>query len=304
MAAFSWLRKGLNVVYLKLAPSQKVAFYLQYAKLFRKNYIRGSDGIWKVNFLNKRIRMPLSSENFWLDWDAALSLVGHDAEIKQTYEALIGSSEKPELFIDIGANYGTHSLLFLVNGIKTITFEPNSSCHGYFKKICELNHVIPTLEPVCLGDRKGQVKLSYPERETWLGSTNAEVIQRLSRSEALLTEKVEQRMVDDYMQIIGRKRALIKIDTEGNELCVLRGAIKTLQECEPMIIFECWNENERAKLFDFFDSQNYSICHLPWVPTNKVEPLTRERFAASARTNFMAIPASKQPAGQKCLAPS
>ncbi|CAA9891487.1 conserved hypothetical protein [Candidatus Methylobacter favarea] len=77
--------------------------------------------------------MPLTSERFWLDWDTAVSITGHDIEIKQTYEALIGSSEPPELFIDIGANYGTHSLLFLVHQIKTITFEPNASCHDFFQ---------------------------------------------------------------------------------------------------------------------------------------------------------------------------
>jgi FkbM family methyltransferase len=294
MAVFSWSRWVLNAVYLKLTPSQRAFFYQKFAKLFREGRLRGSDGSWKV-FVGNRCRlMPLTAENFWQEWDCALTILGHDLEIKQTYEALIASPEKPELFVDIGANYGTHSLLFLFNDIKTITFEPNSSCHNYFRRTSQLNHVTPQLEPVALGDRAGRVKLSYPKRDTWFGSTNNEDINKLGQFQDLVTEQVEQKTLDDYFPTIGRKRTLIKIDTEGNELSVLRGAIKTLQECRPMIIFECWEDNGQTKLFynlfDFFNSQNYSIYHLPWNPTEKAEALTASQFADGSTSNFIAIP--------------
>ncbi len=293
IAAFSWSRWVLNAVYLKLTPSQRARFHREFAKIFRNNYIRGSDGKWKVVFANKSILMPLTSEKFWLEWDSAVSIVGHDIEVKQTYEALVASSSgKPELFIDIGANYGTHSLLFLIHDITTMTFEPNTSCHDYFCKICKLNHVTPKLEPVALGDREGHVELSYPKRDTWLGSTNTEVINKLSLSQELVTEKVEQKTIDGYFPKIGNNRTLIKIDTEGNELSVLRGAMKTLQECKPLIIFECRGDNERIVIFDFFNSQNYSIYHLPWNPTYKAARLTSNQFLASSSTNFIAVPVS------------
>src|SRR5437667_2890756 len=119
IAASSWSRRVLNDVYLVLTPSQRALFYKSFAKLFRNNRTQGRDGTWKVAFASKNILMPLTSETFWLDWDTAVSIVGHDIEVKQTYESLIGlSSMKPDLFIDIGANYGTHSVLFLVHGIR------------------------------------------------------------------------------------------------------------------------------------------------------------------------------------------
>jgi FkbM family methyltransferase len=292
IAAFSWTRWWLNAIYLKLTPYQRSLFYQEFAKIFRNSYIRGSDGIWKVFFVNKKILMPLTAENFYLEWDSAISIVGHDLEVKQTYESLIGSSEKPELFIDIGASYGTHSLLFLVNDIKTITFEPNTSCHNYFKKICKLNNVTSILEPVALGDRVGYVELSYPKHDTWLGSTNAEVINNLSLSHELVTKKVKQKMIDNYFSKVSNNRTLIKIDTEGNELSVLRGAIITLQENKPMIIFECFGDSGRAGIFDYFNSQNYSIYYLPWSPTYKADSLTFDQFIVSSSTNFIAVPIS------------
>lgn len=294
IAAFSWSRRALNAVYLNLTLPQRSFFHRAFAKIFRNKNFQGSDGSWKVIFANKSIMMPLASESFWLDWDSALSIVGDDIEIKQTYEAIIGlSSKKPELFIDIGANYGTHSVLFLVHGIKTITFERNSSCHDYFVKTCNLNNVTPKLERVALGASEGNVVLAYPKRDTWLGSTKTEVIDILSQSQELVIEKVAQKTIDNYFPEIEHNRTLIKIDTEGNELSVLQGAIKTLQEVQPMIIFECRSDNERTMIFDFFSSQNYSIYNLPWNSEHKAESLTSEQFMASLSTNFIAVPISK-----------
>lgn len=293
IAGFSWSRWALNAVYLKLTPSQRARFHHQFAKIFRNTYIRGSGGNWKVVFSNKKILMPLNSENFWLEWDIAVSIVGHDIEVVQTYEALVGSrSEKPDLFLDIGANFGMHSLLFLVHDIETVTFEPNSSCHEYFRRLCKLNHVTPRLEPVALGDRQGYVELSYPERHTWLGSTNADVVRALRLSQKLVSETVEQKTIDDCFPSIGSNRTLIKLDTEGSELSVLRGAVRTLEECKPLVIFECCGDHERTEIFDVFDSRDYSIHGLPWSPAYRDEALTFGRFMKSSSTNFIAVPLS------------
>jgi FkbM family methyltransferase len=60
---------------------------------------------------------------------------------------------------------------------------------------------------------------------------------------------------------------LIKIDVEGLELSVLRGATETIKRCRPAIIFECGPEYalrdqgiSRRELFDFLTRDlNYSI---------------------------------------------
>lgn len=294
IAASSWSRRVLNAVYLGLTPSQRALFHELFAKIFRNNHIQGRDGTWKVAFASKNILMPLTSETFWLDWDTAVSIVGHDIEVKQTYESLIGlSSMKPDLFIDIGANYGTHSVLFLVHGIKTITFEPNSSCRDYFSKICGLNHVTPILESVALGACNGHVELKYPKHDTWLGSTNVEIANKLDLSSELKVEKVSQKTLDDYFSQIEHNRTLIKIDTEGNELAVLEGATRTLKEVQPTIIFESNIGTERAKLFDFLGSRNYLVHRLPWSPKFKAESVSFDQFRASLETNFIAVPISK-----------
>lgn len=291
IVAFPITRALLNSIYLKLNPSQRSRFYQGFAKIFRHGSTYSSNGTWKSVFRGKNILMPLRSEQFWLDWDLAVSIVGHDIEVKETYDALFNSSESPELFIDIGANYGTHSLLFLTQNVKTITFEPNRSCHDYFKNACQLNGVTPHLEQVALGENQSFVELSYPENETWLGSTNPEIIKDLASTQKLVKEKVEQKMLDDYFDQIENRKSLIKIDTEGNELAVLRGAVKTIQTSKPNIIFESEDSHDRLQLFNFFAVHNYKIYHLPWKPTEAIQPLASHQFIASLSTNFLAIPA-------------
>jgi FkbM family methyltransferase len=290
VVAVSWSRSLLNALYIRLTPYQRSIFHREFSKIFRHSSIRGSNGNWEVKFANKIIRIPLNPEQYWLDWDTALSVVGQDLEVRETYEALIVSSEKPDLFIDIGTNYGTHSLLFLVHQIKTISFEPNPSCHDYFRRLCEANQVTPNLEPVALGERRGWVTLSYPRGDTWLGSTNTEVTKKLALTQELVTENVEQKILDDYISRIGHSRTLVKIDTEGHEIPVLQGAARILQEIKPYIIFECWNDMQRTDIFKFFDYSNYQICQLPWIPANKVQPLTLDQFLAGSSVNFIAIP--------------
>jgi FkbM family methyltransferase len=236
--------------------------------------------------------MPLTSGHFWQEWDTAVSITGHDLEVKETYSALIDSTEKPNLFIDIGANYGTHSLLFNMQNFMTMTFEPNSSCHDYYSRVCSLNGVTANIEPIALGETAGYMELSYPERDTWLGSTDTAVVEELASSHQLVTEKVEQKRLDDYFSQIEGHKVLIKIDTEGNELAVLKGSLKILQAIKPKIIFESLAGSDRNILFTFLASQNYKIYQLPWNPKVKTEPLNPNQFVENSLNNFIAVPMS------------
>ncbi|MDX2255039.1 MAG: FkbM family methyltransferase [Pseudanabaenaceae cyanobacterium bins.39] len=287
---FCWSRKILNSLYLRLTPYQRSVFHGLFAKIFRDKSYQVRNGVWKIEFQGKTIALPLDSEQIWLKWDSAVSIVGHDINVKETYRYLLNLPNKPDLFIDIGANYGTHSLLFLVHGINTLTFEPNSSCHIFFKNLCELNGVQPNLQPIALGETDSHVELSYPIHDTWLGSTDKEVINKLATSHELVTERVVQKKLDDYMGHLVNKDTLIKIDTEGNELFVLRGSTKILQHVKPKVIFESWNADDRIALFEFFNLHSYQIYSLPMTSSNAEQVLDYDQFVNSTSDNFIAIP--------------
>ena len=145
-------RRFLNRCYLRLSHRYRWHFWRLFSDVFRDARARQRAGFWKVSFAGAVIDMPLTMATFGLDWVNAVSITGHDIDVKETYEAiLLSPDDRPDLFIDVGGNFGTHSLLFLIQGIRTITFEPNRACHPYFLEVCRLNKLQPALESVALG---------------------------------------------------------------------------------------------------------------------------------------------------------
>jgi len=281
-------RRTLNSIYLRLTPAQRVEVHKNLAKIFRDVQVHAESGMWNVSFAGKALRIPISTEGIWLDWDTAVSIVGHDLEVKQTYEYLIGTSP-PDVFVDIGANYGTHSLLFLAHGIRTLSFEPIRSCHEVFFRLCAANQVSPSLVPKALGNAHGELEICFPERDTWLGTTVREVSTELGTRSPLVRATVEVECLDDYQdQFADTASMLIKIDTEGAELAVLQGSVNVLERNRPTIIFESTRVSERNGLHDFLNDHGYDVTTLPWSG-GRVVPLTRSAFADAEDTNFLAL---------------
>ncbi len=285
----------INRSYHSLTPSERSKFHWRYAKIFRDfEPTRFKAGMWTVKFLRKQIKLPLRPDMMWLDWDTAISIVGHDMEIKETYANLIFSPQKPDLFIDIGANYGTHSLLFLAHGITTVSFEPNPVCLKYHKVACDLNALVPRWEPVAVGAKQGSAELLFPERDTWLGSISPETKDSIKSIGSVCVENVNVVTLDDYLanslSLRDKRNILIKIDVEGGEFDVLSGGRKTIETKAPKIIFESNDPGKRTQLAKFMDEVNYAISLLPWQADQAPQVLQADEFTANHMTNFLAMP--------------
>jgi FkbM family methyltransferase len=195
---------------------------------------------------------------------------------------------RPELFIDVGGNYGTHSLLFLASAVETITVEPNPECREYFMRLCGANGLVPKIEPYAAGASAGEVSLAFPEGETWLGSVNAAVSDSFLPSSKVVTLRVPQRPLDDLKDRVRGRRTLIKIDAEGSELAILLGADSILRDFSPMVIFESWQDETRAAIFDELYSRGYEIRALPFDPALEGSAPPPSQVAMTAATNFIA----------------
>jgi FkbM family methyltransferase len=283
-------RTVLNQYYGSLGDEAKSRFHARYSKIFWDQGVRLAAGEWSIRFVDQKIRIPLRPSWSWLDWDYAVSIIGHDIEIKQTYEALLASDQRPALFLDVGANYGTHSILFLSVGIPVIAFEPNPSCFSQFQTVCELNGLTGRWEQVAIGNNAGQIELVYPEKETWLGSVSSDAVATLKKSDGMITKQVPLKTLDDYLSDAPRDKVLIKIDVEGFEREVIEGASQLLQHCNPKIIFESNETKLRPDLFRQLANQRYSVHPLPWQPSAASRVLGVDEFLTSTSTNFIAIP--------------
>src|SRR5262245_49246131 len=175
-------RDAFNKIYA-LFPATHPFLHSRYTKLPTTPRCSSADGLWQLWFAGKRIVVPLRRESFWLDWGHALGVLGHDAEIKRTYEMLL-FSDRPDLFVDIGANYGIHSMLIAAAGVSVLAFEPNPHClNDYTRAIMSLNGITSLQwESIALGNSNGMVELSFPERETWLGSIMPAVSSQIAQT--------------------------------------------------------------------------------------------------------------------------
>jgi len=295
--SLSIARMALNFLYNKLSIKSKVYFHpLSRAYRVYQKPFPSADKVLSISFGSARIKIPLSRDSIWLDWDTALSIAAHDWEIKQTYANLL-KSRPPKLFVDIGANYGTHSLLHLCNNIPVLSFEPNPECVDKFLKICKFNNVHPRVVQKGLSQTSGYATLSYSARDTWLGKVDTTAASSASPRDSihksysdLKRETISISKLDNYSSEMPDSSILIKIDTEGSELDVLLGGKILIKAKKPLIIFE---ENgsveDRSKIYDFFKEIDYSVGDLPFNPSQAPE-MSKEKFVRSTQTNFIAVP--------------
>lgn len=290
IAARREVRPLVNWYYGLLSSEGRARFHLRYAKIFREREGTGVDSEWHVRFCGHQIRMPLRSGSMWLDWDSAISIVGHDIDVKEVYASLIASEEPPDIFIDIGANYGTHSILFLAAGIPIMAFEPNPTCYSYFSTVSEMNGLSGHWEQVAIGDTTGEIDLIFPEKETWLGSVASDVTSTLKHSRAVQIRRVPIRKIDDCLRGLLSRNVLMKIDVEGYEHEVLRGAAQFIAEHKPKVVFESNDVPKRRSLLELMDDFDYDILLPSSFPLHRSQALSIEAFAACRATNFIAIP--------------
>jgi FkbM family methyltransferase len=260
----------------------------RFSKIFRGYNGTFQEGKWRTEFYGKTILVPLRPQFAALDWDAALCVLGQDPELKQTYASLIQLASPPRLVLDIGANYGTHSIVFLINNIPVVPFEPNPACHTFFRLLCEVNDVHAPIVPLAMGSGEGSVDLWYPEGLEWLGTTDVDVKERLRGS--LAKTSVRQTTLDGYVRSYGLSPDVLKIDTEGTEIQVLHGAAETLATFRPIVLFESWQASDRETLLSFFDQQNYLFAALPLFGSTPPRVLTAQQFRHDKATNFAGLP--------------
>lgn len=282
-------RAALNKWYNGMSTGEKSLFHRLYGRLFQNTTADIREGEWDAEFAGKIIKMPLRNSNLWLDWDLALAITGHDSEVKETYANLVRQGKLKVVF-DLGANYGTHSLLFLVHGFKTVSFEPIPGLKKDFDYLCKLNHVTGQMENVAVGDKSGTTTLTIPVNETWNSVISVNDNSVVTGNSAFEKIQVPFITIDEYVAQTGLQPGFMKIDTEGYEINVLKGALHTIKEMRPLIIFETNKFQERKILWDFFTEVNYVIQELPYHPEQRLKKFSFELFSKKGSTNYIAVP--------------
>lgn len=174
--------------------------------------------------------------------DFAIYLLGmFERSTVKTYEKLLSPGDTA---LDIGANIGAHTLpLARAVGAqgRVIAFEPTTYAYRKLVRNVSLN---PALEPRI---RTEQVMLSEQNHSSpcpalyssWNLSNTKTSRHPKHLGQMMETTGAAGVRLDDYVIRSGLRRIdFIKIDVDGNECAVLRGAQQTLRNHRPKILME------------------------------------------------------------------
>jgi FkbM family methyltransferase len=151
---------------------------------------------------------------------------------------LLAYLQAGDTFVDVGANIGLYSLLATsVPGVRSAAFEPSRLARDRLVENVELNDLSSAIdvEPTAIGESEGTVQLTrdlYAMNRVLTSGLSAVVGE-------YATVDVPMTTLDAWFtRWPDRRPSLVKVDVEGHEPEVLRGARRLLTEERPVLILE------------------------------------------------------------------
>ena len=183
-----------------------------------------------------------------------------DADMVNEMKSFISLTKEKKCFLDIGAHYGIFSLVFSSNlNTKAFALDPSpSAC-----RMLEHNrNLIPKwcIESfqLAFGDSEGKLQLQSDVYDHFtMTKSNLSVIDNLI--------EVDVTTIDSFIATKNIRPDVIKIDTEGFELNILKGGMEFLSNHNPMIFLEVHPallkqlDHSVEELITFLFQLNYKI---------------------------------------------
>ncbi len=158
--------------------------------------------------------------------------------------------------VDVGANVGLYADLFSKRARSVVAFEPHPRCAAHLRKLA-----LPRCEVIeaAVSDMPGRLTLRVPI----VGGGEAAALGSIDRANDFggadaVAHEVEVTTLDAALEGRGSV-GFIKIDGEGHELAVVRGAEAIIGRDRPVFLIEMEARHgaDIAAMFDFFAVRNY-----------------------------------------------
>ncbi len=205
-------------------------------------------------------------------------------------------------FLDAGVNFGQTLLkIKAVNpSIGYLGFEPSGLCSYYASHLIKVNNFRNSRVIRCALSNSMGVLTLHSQSD---GDTRATILDNIiSKEEDAFQELVPVVTLDSLIPVISAQgeNFILKVDVEGAELLVFKGAEQFINEYRPIVVFEnlpsnksADKSNEQQELSIFFINKNYHLFLMDekkWK-LEKLESIANE--ADFSETNYIAIPDEK-----------
>jgi FkbM family methyltransferase len=204
-------------------------------------------------------RKYLHSAN-WVNRDDVLEILWLESHLREN-----------DIALDVGAHCGIYSVLMAARAAKVIAFEPDPYARAMLARNVELNSKsgVIAVEAFACSDREGEAVLFSRG-----GNSNSSFARSAVAKPSLPLEKISVSTItlDSYLALHGLSPNCVKIDTEGAEIRILKGASRLLAS-DALILCElhpyAWAEfaNSLAELESLVEEAGREIRYLD--PTRK-----------------------------------
>ncbi|MBK8091119.1 MAG: FkbM family methyltransferase [Verrucomicrobiaceae bacterium] len=192
-------------------------------------------------------------------------------------------------FLDVGTHWGVFTLAAIHyggKGVRVVGIEASSDAVAVYKENLQLNNVVSQVDIInaACGESVGELKMLT----TGAGGADYLVVPAGERFD---TVTVPQVTIDSTVVSAGFKPTHVKIDVEGFEEEVLRGAFQTLRNFKPTVFLELHGLliNNRGKrpqnVLGLLREAGYS----KWLNLDNQVITTEELEACGYNARFIAI---------------
>lgn len=184
----------------------------------------------------------------------------------------LSETKKVKTFFDIGANKGNFSFISLLYpNLIVHAFEPNPNTFITLKENIKLNNLEKQITAYNLGvsNSIGSFKLNIPTDLTdhglsTFGKNPTEIFSYDNKSGEYYSVDIDCKSLDSiFLQLELDSLDVIKIDTEGSELNILKGGEGVLRKYKPVILLEYVQSHsnmfgyDRTEIIELLKSYGY-----------------------------------------------
>ncbi len=207
---------------------------------------------------------------------------GHARLDETTFHTLL---HRPGTLVDVGAHDGLITIpLARLPGSRVLAFEPLPPAMARLRAALGDTHSNVECIAAALGDEAGEITLAMPvldgvAQEQW-ASTAKDYAAHVSARVTVQRFAVPVQRLDDHAidNLTG-----LKVDAEGAEYEILRGARETLLRCRPVITMEVEERHREGSTWAvpaYLDALGYDVLFElrgEWFPMSALDRATMQR---------------------------